>query len=926
MALNLTAALLQLQGREGGRSNRHVKTLRKLSEIFGSAIELTVPEEHLPKQSSSTPTAPAQLRTTPRVHQKRTRANTPGMLPEAARRLPPIAEGGRRGTTEGGQAAPTEGGPHDRVPSEGEPVEIEGGYSSEAYYANPRPKRQRRDKVRAKPTRRSPRLNPAGDSPVGEVREEAEAPAKRQEENTAFKELEIEEPIVAKTNNSTPSTRAQLPSFRSPRIISQEAVNFVTTGVWNDPASTFLPRCFQPKMEEEATMLDMEHFCAPVVHPKTGEVITKYQKLANDPDPEIRDTWRNGLGKEFGGMAQGDKRTDTKGMDAIFVLTRAQIKAIPKHKTITYARLVVDYRPQKEDPNRARMTAGGNLIQYAGEVTTRTSDLSTAKILWNSVVSTSGAKFAAFDISNMYLHTPLAPEDYEYMRIPLDIFPEHTIDQYNLREHEKGGFVYVEIRRAIYGLPQAGALANKLLKERLAPFGYFEVRHTPGLFKHVWRPIAFSLVVDDFGIRYVGREHADHLANALKKHYPISEDWEGKLYCGISLSWDYENRILEYGMPGYIKKALQKYLHEKRKEQHAPYPTAPRKYGRAAQEPDPPNESPRVDEKTKTRVQQVVGTILYYARAVDLTLLPALSSLASEQARATERTVQNTEQMLDYLATNPEAKIRVYASDMILNIHSDASYMSEPGARSRAAGYFFLGWMPREGEPIRLNGAFFCLCTILKFVAASAAEAELGALFLNMREGRVFRLTLEELGHPQPPTPVHADNETAVGIVNGTIKRQRSRMFEMRYFYCCDQVDKGYFAVIWTPGLENLADYLSKHHAGVHHRTVRPIYLHCKNSPRVLQRAPTPKQRREQKLTVATLAGKYSAPTDIDTTARPQASNERKNVTPKLVATAFAQPMGSSTGLRGCVGSMVGWGGLPTKWVQPAYLLPGTDH
>ena len=144
-------------------------------------------------------------------------------------------------------------------------------------------------------------------------------------------------------------------------------------------------------------------------------------------------------------------------------------------------------------------------------------------------------------------------------------------------------------------------------------------------------------------------------------------------------------------MPGYIKKALQKYLHKKRKVQYAPYPAAPRKYGRAAQEPEPPDESPRVDEKTKTRVQQVVGTILYYARAVDLTLLPALSSLASKQAKATERTVQNTEQMLDYLATNPEAKICVHASDMILNIHSNASYMSELGAWSCTAGYFSLG-------------------------------------------------------------------------------------------------------------------------------------------------------------------------------------------------------------------------------------------
>ena len=94
--------------------------------------------------------------------------------------------------------------------------------------------------------------------------------------------------------------------------------------------------------------------------------------------------------------------------------------------------------------------------------------------------------------------------------------------------------------------------------------------------------------------------------------------------------------------------------------------------------------------------------------------------------------------MLDYLAMHPDATVRFYASDMILNIHSDASYLSEPGGKSRAAGHFFLGWIPHDGEPIRLNGAFFTLCTILKFVAASAAEAELGALFLNMREGRVF--------------------------------------------------------------------------------------------------------------------------------------------------------------------------------------------
>merc|ERR1712197_206627 len=114
-------------------------------------------------------------------------------------------------------------------------------------------------------------------------------------------------------------------------------------------------------------------------------------------------------------------------MNAIFVLDHEDIKRIPKHKTITYARLVVDFRPQKADPNRVWMTAGGNLISYAGELTTRTADLTTAKLIWNSVVSTRGAKYACFDISNMYLHTPLALEDYKYMQILINILPDHTI-------------------------------------------------------------------------------------------------------------------------------------------------------------------------------------------------------------------------------------------------------------------------------------------------------------------------------------------------------------------------------------------------------------------------------------------------------------------------------------------------------------------
>ena len=108
----------------------------------------------------------------------------------------------------------------------------------------------------------------------------------------------------------------------------------------------------------------------------------------------------------------------------------------------------------------------------------------------------------------------------------------------------------MRIQRGMYGLPQAGILANKQLKERLAKKGYYELPHTPGLWTHRWRPIAFTLIVDDFGVKYTGREHAEHLIAALKEDYTVSEDWEGKIYCGINLEWNYREKYVDISMPG----------------------------------------------------------------------------------------------------------------------------------------------------------------------------------------------------------------------------------------------------------------------------------------------------------------------------------------------------------------------------------------
>jgi hypothetical protein len=147
------------------------------------------------------------------------------------------------------------------------------------------------------------------------------------------------------------------------------------------------------------------------------------------------------------------------------------------------------------------------------------------------------------------------------MVINLASLPQETIKKYDLNELAQDGKVYIEIQKGMYGLPQAGILANELLQRNLAKDGYRPTTHTHGLCTHDTRPISFSLVVDDFGVKYVGREHAEHLLACIKKNYNISSDWNGTAYCGLTLDWNYQDRTVDLSMPGYIKAALRKYQH-----------------------------------------------------------------------------------------------------------------------------------------------------------------------------------------------------------------------------------------------------------------------------------------------------------------------------------------------------------------------------
>ena len=217
------------------------------------------------------------------------------------------------------------------------------------------------------------------------------------------------------------------------------------------------------------------------INPDTGK-IAEYRELSQCSDGAI---WKNSNAEEIGRLAQGYQHI--KGTNTIFFIHPSEM---PAGRKAAYLRAVSAYRPEKAQPYRVRWTVGGDQIDYPFDVSTKTADLTTAKLLFNSVLSTPNGKFLTADLKDFYLGTPMSR--YEYMRIPIWMLPDDIIEQYNLTPLFSNGFVYVEIRRGMYGLPQAGRLANDQLVKFLAPHGYTPCELTPGLWTHETRNIDFS--------------------------------------------------------------------------------------------------------------------------------------------------------------------------------------------------------------------------------------------------------------------------------------------------------------------------------------------------------------------------------------------------------------------------------------------------
>eukprot|EP00804_Cyclotella_cryptica_P014502 CCRYP_004803-RE/>CCRYP_004803-RE protein AED:0.38 eAED:0.38 QI:0/0/0/1/0/0/2/0/429 len=397
----------------------------------------------------------------------------------------------------------------------------------------------------------------------------------------------------------------------------------------------------------------------------------------------------------------------------------------------------------------------------------------------------------------------------EFGRVKLSDIPDEIIVEYKLRDiATNDGWVYLRADKTHYGLPQAGSLSHDLLEKRLNAEGYFKSLVVPGLWKHKTRSIQFVLVVDDFGIKYLKQDDLDHLLNVLRRYY--------------ELDWDYDKGEVHLSMEPYLWKALRQFDNAiPKKRQDSPYPHVAPQYRAKAQYAKYDN-SPAVGKEGQQHVQKVNGKFLWYDRAVDPTTLVPLSALAAQQSKPTEQTLEKTQQFLDYMATQEPAVITYRKSDMILAVHSDAGYLNENEARSRAGGHHFLS----ENVPFPPNnGAVHNVAKIIKAVMSSAAEAETGGLYINARKAVEERNILEELGHKQPPTPIQTDNSTAEGIVNNRVQPKRTKAMDMRFHWLRDRANQQQFRSYWRPGPTNRGDYFTKHHPAAHHRNQRPEIL-----------------------------------------------------------------------------------------------------
>jgi hypothetical protein len=221
-----------------------------------------------------------------------------------------------------------------------------------------------------------------------------------------------------------------------------------------------------------------------VLDPTTDNMLEHCQLRC---DPWYKTTWGTSYSNELGSLCQGigsGKDPNSKRVDSTNTFFCINYHDIPLHKRkeIYHTMVVCEVRPDKDDPDCTRITIGGNRICYPGDVGTNTASLELLKLLLNSVLLLKGAHCSSIDLKNFYLDMPMPKP--EYICNKTSDIPNKFIDKYKLTGLDHDGWIYFKIHQGCYGLPQAGILANNLLRSHLKAKGFYEAASTPGLWPH----------------------------------------------------------------------------------------------------------------------------------------------------------------------------------------------------------------------------------------------------------------------------------------------------------------------------------------------------------------------------------------------------------------------------------------------------------
>jgi hypothetical protein len=549
-----------------------------------------------------------------------------------------------------------------------------------------------------------------------------------------------------------------------------------------------------------ATTEDGDIYLRPMLKPKLPDVFPQ-GPLNLNPDGTAITYKKSHQGPYAAQWAQAD----ADEMERLFksgTLRPIMHCDIPPDKNATYVNPVCSEK-MKDDGAvqlRTRATIGGDRIDYPYSTTAVTAELESIKILINAMISDNAA-FSTIDIEDFYLGTDLPHP--EYIRIPIKFIPKKVITFYNLQPFIHKGALFCMVLKTHYGLPQAGALSQQRLFAHLEKNGYHQLFHAPALFRNKDGSIRFALVVDDFAVVWSSTKSMQHFIDTLRELYTIKIDYRGLKYLGINIDVNRKKRHVTLSMPGYIAKLMKRVRPAGVKAASTPSVYSAPNY-KTTRQTATVDESPLATPTQQHEMQVVVGTLLYYARTVDPSILTAVHELGSIQARPTVNDVIKMERLLQYAASHQHHGIRFYASCMQLQIQSDASYLSRTRARSVAGGVHYLG------TPEFINGPFYCFSKIISCIVSSAAEAELGAAFMNAQKGAQFRNTLVELGYPQEPTTLLVDNTVAEGLATDTVNARRSKSMDVRFFWLRDRVKRAQFYIRHLKGRWNISDFFTK--------------------------------------------------------------------------------------------------------------------